>query len=90
MFNLDPDKNGRLWNDVPAIVVLQNSTVEKFYGPFPSMKAAEEWCDKQIISSFGIIPLHHPDRERTYDDFWLYKVWENPDDFFKTGETLNG
>lgn len=43
----------------------------RYYGPFATLGAAEEWMAGQPDGvKFSIIPLRSPNLRRTYDDFY--------------------
>lgn len=55
------------------------------YGPFQSGKDAKVWMDAQFESgfrgNFHIVQLRTPNRERSYDDWWLADEYKSPEFF---------
>lgn len=60
---------------VPCYVELSigGGAERRSYGPFESVVAAREWCERQAPQHFAIIPMRRIDKEREYYD------WYNPE-----------
>jgi len=89
MIVLNPPEDSPLFLDVPCIVQLDQApgAGPRYYGPFPSLKDAKQWCEqiqqRSPYMSFGIIPLRRTDRQRGNEEWYGYNQVEL-DDFFDT------
>lgn len=56
-------------------------TADYSYGPFASGEDVIAWMDDQYKKGFrgrfNVTQLRTPDRERTYDDWWLSDVYKD-------------
>lgn len=70
---LDPKNFGPCFVSVPHNRSLYID--DYCYGPFANGVEAVAWMDAQFEQgfrgTFHVTPLRTPDRERTYDDWWL-------------------
>jgi hypothetical protein len=59
---------------------------EYCYGPFANGEEAVAWMDKQFVQGFRgdfhVTQLRTPNRERTYDDWWLSDQYKD-ESFFR-------
>lgn len=68
----NPPDDSPLATSVPCVVELSigAGAEVRMYGPFPSLLDAQDWCARQVVSSFRIIPLRRTDKERTYGEWY--------------------
>lgn len=72
MFFFDPPSESPLATSVPCIVQLSigGGQEHRYYGPFASLNDARQWCDRQTVSNFAIIPLRRTDKDRDYNEWY--------------------
>ena len=68
----DPPDDSPLATSVPCVVELSigGGAETRFYGPFPSLLDARDWCARQSVHHFMVIPLRRTDIERDYHQWY--------------------